>query len=203
MDTQLTPNQLRISSARPSLKDSPMPRVALSARELERILWQVYESLCERGSMYSVPCLLQLLTGCRCGEALTASLWSQDESGVVHLQTLKGSAPREFQASTSRTIWACVEAMREPFFAWLNDSTYRRTIREELRKFGVYRMTANGKAYASTHTFRHNYIQLLAEMGSDTATLLKESGEKTERALNYYLTSKYYTTRQTQNTNIL
>lgn len=160
--------------------------------EITEVANRVCEYVREHYTWYYPYAELQRLTGCRVSEAFNLNLWKIDDTGRYTLQPNKGNNKRTFPSEWTEYI----EALRVCASTWasqyVSESNYRRIIRHAFRKFGLVHFSPAGFALSGCHTFRHAYVKRMLEYNPTWEELLRNTGEKTRKALSQYVNSHLY-----------
>lgn len=171
---------------------SGKPLAAATTAEITAVVNQVCEYVLEHYTWYYPYAELQRLTGCRVSEAFNLRLWRINDAGCYTLQPNKGNNMRHFPPEWTDQIenlrvWASTWASQ-----YVSESNYRRIVRYAFRCFGLVHFSPAGFTLSGCHTFRHAYVKRMLEYNPTWEELLRNTGEKTRKALSQYVDSKFY-----------
>ena len=187
-----SPQLRRSCAALPKEDVSGKPLPQATTEEINAVVNQVCDYVREHYTWYYPYAELQHLTGCRVSEAFNLRLWRIDDKGCYQLQPNKGNNLRTFPPEWTDQI----EALRVWASTWssqyVSESNYRRIIRYAFRRFGLVHYSPAGFALSGCHTFRHAYVKRALEYEPTWEELLSDTGEKTRKALQQYVDSKFY-----------
>ena len=142
--------------------------------------------------LYFSFAMLQFTTGCRAAEAVFCSKHFYYVRDILCMQPAKRNAERVFSVDEQFSIEKFLFRANCAQFNGCSLSTYRSIIRSAMQRAGIQLRSAAGNLYGATHIFRHAFVKRLMAQGLDLPSIKHRIGEKTDKAMNTYISSTIY-----------
>lgn len=182
----------RSFSVSPKRHFSSMNLTPASPAQITDAVKKVLQLILDKHPWYYSHARLQYISGCRVSEAFNTSLWVMDESGRYVLQPNKGNNLRTFPPEWTNEIQSLIMWINAYASQYVSESNYRRVVRHAFRMVGLYHASPKGLLLSGCHTFRHAYVKRALEFSPTWEELLRNTGEKTTKALSHYTDSLFY-----------